>query len=36
VISGISGEGCREVCFAIMDHLQQHREQQRLHALAGS
>lgn len=36
VISGISGEGCREVCFAIMDHLQQHREQQRLHASAGS
>jgi GTP-binding protein len=36
VISGISGEGCREVCFAIMDHLQQHREQQRLHAPAGS
>lgn len=25
VISGISGEGCREVCFAIMDHLEQRR-----------
>lgn len=32
VISGISGEGCREVCFAVMDHL----EQQRLHETADS
>jgi GTP-binding protein len=33
VISGISGLGCKEVCFAIMDHL----ENQRAHlALDGN
>ena len=32
VISGISGLGCQEVCFAIMDHL----EEQRLHATTDS
>jgi GTP-binding protein len=25
VISAISGEGCREVCYAVMDHLEQQR-----------
>jgi hypothetical protein len=25
VISAISGEGCREVCYAVMDHLEQLR-----------
>jgi GTP-binding protein len=30
VISAISGAGCREVCFAIMDHLEARRHAQRL------
>ncbi len=25
VVSAISGEGCREVCYAVMDHLEQNR-----------
>ena len=25
VVSAINGEGCREVCYAVMDHLEQHR-----------
>jgi GTP-binding protein len=32
VVSAISGEGCREVCYAVMDHLEQNRN----HAKADS
>ncbi len=32
VVSAISGEGCREVCYAVMDHLEQNRH----HAKADS
>ena len=32
VVSAISGEGCREVCYAVMDHLEQNRK----HAKADS
>jgi GTP-binding protein len=29
VISAVNGEGCRELTFAIMDHIEKHREEQR-------
>jgi GTPase len=31
VISAVNGEGCRELTFAIMDHIEKHREEQRSH-----